>query len=68
METHGRIEILRSYGNLQSFWTSTNLWKLTVVLDFEKNNFMKLQRLKLLQLVTKSEPTVVVGTVYIYTK
>ena len=33
METYSRIGILRSYGNLQSYWTTTKLWKLTVVLD-----------------------------------
>jgi hypothetical protein len=34
METYGRIELLRSYGNLQSYWTTAKLWKLTVVLDY----------------------------------
>ena len=34
METYGRIGLLRSYGNLQSYWTTTKLWKLTVVLDY----------------------------------
>ncbi len=33
-ETYGRIELLRSYRNLQSYWTTTKLWKLTVVLDY----------------------------------
>ncbi len=33
METYSRIGLVRSYGNLQSYWTSTKLWKLTVVLD-----------------------------------
>jgi hypothetical protein len=31
METYSRIGLLRSYGNLQSYWTTTKLWKLTVV-------------------------------------
>ena len=34
METYSRIGRLRSYGNLQSYWTTTKLWKLTVVLDY----------------------------------
>ena len=34
METYSRIGLLRSYGNLQSYWTTTKLWKLTVVLDY----------------------------------
>jgi hypothetical protein len=34
METYSRIGLLRSYGNLQSYWTTTNLGKLTVVLDY----------------------------------
>ncbi len=33
-ETYSRIELLRSYGNLQSYWTTAKLWKLTVVLDY----------------------------------
>ncbi len=33
-ETYSRIGLLRSYGNLQSYWTTTKLWKLTVVLDY----------------------------------
>jgi hypothetical protein len=46
MESYSRIGLLRSYGNLQSYWTTTKLfvnlqsywttaklWKLTVVLD-----------------------------------
>ncbi len=33
METYSRIGLLRSHGNLQSYWTTTTLWKLTVVLD-----------------------------------
>ncbi len=32
--TYSRIGLLRSYGNLQSYWTTTKLWKLTVVLDY----------------------------------
>ena len=32
-ETYSRIELVRSYGNLQSYWTTTKLWKLTVVLN-----------------------------------
>jgi hypothetical protein len=31
METYSRIELLRSYGNSQSYWNSTKLCKLTVV-------------------------------------
>ncbi len=34
METYSRIGLLRSYGNLQSYWTTTKLWKLAVVLDY----------------------------------
>ncbi len=34
METYSRIGILRSYGNLQSYWTNAKLWKLTVVLEY----------------------------------
>ena len=26
--------VLRRYGNLQSYWTTTKLWELTVVLDY----------------------------------
>ncbi len=33
-ETYGRIGLLRSYGNLQSYWTTTKLRKLTVVFDY----------------------------------
>ncbi len=33
-ETYSRIGLLRGYGNLQSYWTTTRLWKLTVVLDY----------------------------------
>jgi hypothetical protein len=32
VETYSRIGLLRSYENLQSYWTITKLWKLTVVL------------------------------------
>ncbi len=31
---YSRIGLLRSYGNLQSYWTTTKVWKLTVVLDY----------------------------------
>jgi hypothetical protein len=34
METYSRIGLLRSYGNLQSYWTTAKPWKLTVVLDY----------------------------------
>jgi hypothetical protein len=34
METYSRIGLLRSYGNLQSYWTTTKLWELTVLLDY----------------------------------
>ncbi len=37
METYSRIGLLRIYGNLQSYWTTANLWKLTVVLDYQIN-------------------------------
>ena len=33
-ETYSRIGLLRSYGNLQSYWTNAKLWKLIVVLDY----------------------------------
>jgi hypothetical protein len=33
-ETYGRIGLLRSYSNLQSYWTTTKLFKLTVVLHY----------------------------------
>ncbi len=33
-ETYGRIGLLRGYGNLRSYWTTTRLWKLTVVLYY----------------------------------
>jgi hypothetical protein len=33
-ETYSRIGLRRSYGNLQSYWTTTKLWKLRVVLDY----------------------------------
>jgi hypothetical protein len=32
--TYSRIGLPQSYGNLQSYWTTTKLWKLTVVLDY----------------------------------
>jgi hypothetical protein len=31
---YSRIGLLRSYRNLQSYWTSAKLWKLIVVLDY----------------------------------
>jgi hypothetical protein len=34
METYSRIGLLRSDRNLQSYWTTTKLWKLTVVLEY----------------------------------
>jgi hypothetical protein len=34
METYCHIGLLRSYGNLQSYWNTAKLWKLTVVLDY----------------------------------
>ncbi len=34
METNSSIGLLRRYGNLQSYWTTTKLWKLTVLLDY----------------------------------
>ncbi len=34
METYSRIGLLRGNGNLQSYWTTTKLWKLTVVLEY----------------------------------
>ena len=36
MVTYSRIGLLRSYGNLQSYWTTTRLWKLTVVLNYHE--------------------------------
>ncbi len=36
MKTYSRIGLLRSCGNLQSYWTATKLLKLTVVLDYYK--------------------------------
>ncbi len=32
--TYSLIGLLRSYGNLQSYWTTKKLWKLTFVLDY----------------------------------
>jgi hypothetical protein len=34
--TYSRIGLLRSYGNLQSYWTTTKLRELAVVLDYYK--------------------------------
>ncbi len=34
METYSRIGLMRSDGNLQSYWTTTKLLKLTVVLYY----------------------------------
>ncbi len=34
VETYSRIGLLRSYRNLQSYWTTKKLWELTVVLDY----------------------------------
>ncbi len=34
METYSPIGLLRRYGNLQSYWTTTELCQLTVVLDY----------------------------------
>ncbi len=34
LETYSGIGLLRSYANLESYWTTTKLCKLTVVLDF----------------------------------
>jgi hypothetical protein len=34
VETYSCIGLLRSYGNLQLYWTTTKLWKLTVVLAY----------------------------------
>ena len=34
IETYSRIGLMRSHGNLQSYCTTTKLWKLTVVLDY----------------------------------
>jgi hypothetical protein len=31
---YSRIGLLRSYGNLQSYWTTSKLWKLPVVLNY----------------------------------
>jgi hypothetical protein len=40
METYGRIGLVRSYGNLQSYSTSTNLWKLRLYTCFQFNTNM----------------------------
>ncbi len=42
--TSSRIRIVRSYGNLQSYWTSTKPWKLTVVLDYYEYMFLVVPR------------------------
>ncbi len=34
VETYSRVGLLRSYGNLQSYWTTTKLREFTVVLDY----------------------------------
>ncbi len=34
IEAYSRIGLLRSHGNLQSYWTTTKPWKLTVVLHY----------------------------------
>jgi hypothetical protein len=59
METYSRIGLLRSYGNLQSYWTTTKLWKLTVVLnsrclEFSNNVFTFVFTLELLVKVISS--------------
>jgi hypothetical protein len=41
METYSRIGLLRSYGNLRSYWTTTKLWKLTVVLNYHGPIFLE---------------------------
>ena len=44
METYSRIGLVRSYGYLQSYWTSTKRWKLTVVLDLYEAMFAIFQK------------------------
>jgi hypothetical protein len=48
METYSRIRLLRSHGNLQSYWATTKLWKLAVVLEhyeaIETNSHMALDK------------------------
>ncbi len=34
METYSRIGLLKCHRNLQSYWATAMLWKLTVVLDY----------------------------------
>ncbi len=34
LETYSRIELLRSYGNLQSYWNTRKLQKITVVFEY----------------------------------
>jgi hypothetical protein len=34
LETYSRIGLLRSYGNIQSYWATTKLWRHTVVLGY----------------------------------
>jgi hypothetical protein len=50
METYSRIGLLPSYGNLQSYWTTTKLWKLSVVLDYyeAKGAYSRIQEQKLI--------------------
>ena len=52
METYSRIGLLRSYGNLQSYWTTTTPWKLTVVLDYYFTSGWMICSLKVLKLKT----------------
>ncbi len=54
MKTYGRIGLLRSYGNLQSYWTTATLWELTVVLDYYEamENYSRIGLLNLGQLST----------------
>ena len=35
-ETYSRIGLLRGYGNLQSYWNTTKILKLTVVLEYHE--------------------------------
>ncbi len=45
--TYSRIVLPRSHGNLQSYWTTTKVWKLTVVFDYYEA--METYRIELLR-------------------
>ncbi len=54
-KTYSRIGLLRSYGNWQSYWTTTKLWKLTVVLEYYSRIYFILDALKQLSKSGSSE-------------